>query len=112
MKKEIPEYAFCYLVKNPQGGSIPNDFSESESRKALHFHRRIPGYQPTKLVRLKKLARSWGVGDILVKDESTRFNLKAFKVLGGIYAVARLLSFKTRPGRVILKFRFGLCKDT
>jgi len=96
MKKEISEYPFCYLVKKPRGGRIPNDFSESESQKVLHFHRRIPGYQPTNLVRLRKLARSWGIGEILIKDESTRFNLKAFKVLGGIYAVARILCKKLR----------------
>jgi diaminopropionate ammonia-lyase len=40
---------------------------------------------------LGALARRWGVGEILVKDESTRFGLNAFKVLGGSYAIARLL---------------------
>jgi diaminopropionate ammonia-lyase len=43
---------------------------------------------------LRKLAQAWGVGEILVKDESTRFNLKAFKVLGGSYAIARLVCQK------------------
>jgi len=96
MKKEIPEYAFRYLVKNPQGGSIPDSFSENESQKALRFHQKLPGYQPTNLVRLSKLAQSWGIREVLVKDESTRFGLRAFKVLGGSYAVARLLCQKLR----------------
>ncbi len=91
MKKGIPEYAFKYLVKTPQDGTIPKSFSENASQKVLRFHRQLPDYQPTNLVRLSKLARSWEIGEVLVKDESTRFNLKAFKVLGGSYGVARLL---------------------
>jgi diaminopropionate ammonia-lyase len=55
------------------------------------FHRQLPGYNPTPLAGLKSLARSWGLRDIFVKDESQRFGLKAFKVLGGSYAVARLV---------------------
>ncbi|MBL0712325.1 MAG: diaminopropionate ammonia-lyase [Desulfosarcina sp.] len=60
------------------------------------FHRQLPDYRPTHLVRLNRLARSWGIGEILVKDESTRFGLRAFKVLGGSYAVARLVCEKLR----------------
>ncbi len=96
MKKEIPKYAFKYLVKTPLGGAIPKSFSENASQKALRFHRQLPGYQPTNLVRLSKLAQSWGIGEVLVKDESARFGLRAFKVLGGSYAVARLLCQKLR----------------
>lgn len=73
-----------------RGGSSPGGFSKHTSQKVLHFHRQLPGYQPTRLVRLRNLAKSWGVAEILVKDESTRFGLGAFKVLGGSYAVARL----------------------
>ena len=96
MKREIPEYAFKYLVKNPQTGSIPSTFSENESQKVLRFHRQLPNYQSTRLVRLSRLAQSWGLGEVLVKDESRRFSLGAFKVLGGSYAIARLLCQKLR----------------
>jgi diaminopropionate ammonia-lyase len=91
MIMEIPEYAFKYLLKTPQGGSLPESFSEDASQEVLRFHRQLPDYQPTRLVRLSNLARSWGIGEILVKDESARFGLGAFKVLGGSYAVAKLL---------------------
>lgn len=94
MIKEIPNYGFKYLMKTPHGGRIPEHFSESVSRKVLRFHRRLPGYQPTRFLRLSNLAKSWGVSEVLVKDESARFNLEAFKVLGGSYAVARLLCQK------------------
>ena len=40
------------------------------------------------------MAKTWELGDIFIKDESTRFDLKAFKVLGGSYAVARLICQK------------------
>ena len=91
MVTEIPAYNFKSLIKTPQGGGIPDCFSEDAARKVQHFHRRLPGYQPTRLVSLHNLARAWGVAAVLVKDESTRFGLGAFKVLGGSYAVTRLL---------------------
>lgn len=60
------------------------------------FHRSLPGYAPTPLIRRPALARSLGVGDLYVKYEGTRFGLKAFKGLGGSWALHRLLAL--RPG--------------
>ena len=65
------------------------DFSFAQLSKALRFHRSVPGYAPTPLVTLPRLARVLGVGSVYVKDESARFGLKAFKVLGGAYSMAR-----------------------
>jgi diaminopropionate ammonia-lyase len=50
-----------------------------------------PGYQPSPLHRLERLATQIGVADIFYKDESERFGLKSFKALGGAYAVSRQL---------------------
>lgn len=58
------------------------------------FHKSIPGYAVTPLKELKTLARELGVKNILVKDESERFGLKAFKGLGGSYAVFKALCRK------------------
>lgn len=92
--KKIPAYNFQACLQQPQPGTIPPAFAE-ESAAAVHrFHRQLPGYAPTRLAALDGLARRWGLGGIFVKDESTRFDLKAFKVLGGSYAVARLVSQK------------------
>lgn len=88
---EIREYGFQYLPQTPKGGSLPADFSKEASRRVERFHQRLPGYRPTDLLRLSRLAERWGVKEILIKDESTRFDLKAFKALGGSYAVARLM---------------------
>jgi diaminopropionate ammonia-lyase len=57
----------------------------------IAFHRRLPGYAATPLVELPALATELGVGRLLVKDESSRLGLPAFKVLGASWAVARLL---------------------
>jgi diaminopropionate ammonia-lyase len=57
----------------------------------LPFHRSLPGYRLTPVIRLPALAESLGVKSIAVKDESHRFDLKAFKVLGASYAIYRFL---------------------
>ena len=64
-------------------------FSHAELSKALNFHRSMPGYAPTPLISLPNLSRKLGIRNLYVKDESQRFGLKAFKVLGGAYAMAR-----------------------
>ncbi|MBG5892983.1 diaminopropionate ammonia-lyase [Providencia rettgeri] len=63
-------------------------FSQAELHKAWQFHRSIPEYAPTPLYHLPALAKSLNVGQIYLKDESQRFGLKAFKALGGAYAMA------------------------
>jgi diaminopropionate ammonia-lyase len=62
---------------------------EAAAGAARHVHRAIRGYAPTPLVELPGLAAALGVGRLLVKDESQRFGLKAFKALGASYAIAR-----------------------
>jgi diaminopropionate ammonia-lyase len=54
--------------------------------EALEFHRTLPGYAPTPLVDLPPLAAELGVGTVMVKDESARLGLPAFKVLGASWA--------------------------
>jgi diaminopropionate ammonia-lyase len=60
-------------------------------RTPMRFHRRLPGYEETPLVDAPKLAGVLGVGKVLVKDESSRLGLPAFKVLGASWAVYRAL---------------------
>jgi diaminopropionate ammonia-lyase len=67
-------------------------FSVEAVRGARRFHRTFPQYEPTPLVRLSALARELGVAGVWIKDESRRFDLNSFKVLGGSYAVARYLA--------------------
>lgn len=67
-------------------------FTVESAKKIREFHRQIEDYQPTPLVSLSLLAEKLGVKSILVKDESHRFGLNAFKVLGGSYALGSLLA--------------------
>ena len=61
---------------------------------AVRFHTTMPGYRVTPLAKLDQLAKSFGIAGIYVKDESCRFGLNAFKVLGGAFAIASLLAEK------------------
>lgn len=67
-------------------------FTSAAAYETLQFHKKIAGYEPTPLISLKNLATRLGVSEILVKDESKRFGLNAFKVLGGSYALGKLLA--------------------
>lgn len=62
--------------------------------KVCNFHRSFPIYEKTPLVEMSSLAKELGVGDIFVKDESYRFGLNAFKVLGGSFAIGNYLAKK------------------
>ena len=64
-------------------------------RSALRFHRSFPQYEVTPLQSLKKMASYLGLKGLYVKDESYRFGLNAFKVLGGSYAIGSYIAKKT-----------------
>lgn len=85
------------IVLNQTGKENLADLSfinEIESKKAQKFHESFPQYSVTPLQRLSNLANLLGVKDIFVKDESLRFGLNAFKVLGGSYAIAKYIAKK------------------
>jgi diaminopropionate ammonia-lyase len=52
----------------------------------------MTGYAETRLVELPSLAAELGVAHLIVKEESLRFGLPAFKILGASHAIARALS--------------------
>ncbi len=60
-----------------------------QGRRPLAFHRKLPGYQRTPLRNLPTLAARLGMGELLLKDESRRLELPAFKILGGSWALYR-----------------------
>ena len=59
------------------------------TREPLDFHRRLPGYEQTRLVEAPRLAELLGVGEVWVKDESGRLGLPSFKILGASWATFR-----------------------
>ena len=66
--------------------------SEENVKKANEFHKSFPQYTVTTLQDLAELASYLGVKSIHCKDESYRFGLNAFKVLGGSYAMGRYIA--------------------
>ena len=61
-------------------------------KKVNKFHRGFDEYLETPLHNLMNLAKHLGLKDIFVKDESYRFGLNAFKVLGSAYAIGKYLA--------------------
>ncbi|MCP4022142.1 MAG: diaminopropionate ammonia-lyase [Desulfobacteraceae bacterium] len=81
-------------------------------QSVIEFHKTIPHYKPTPLVELKSLARFLGTKTIWVKDESRRFDLNAFKVLGASYAMAKAVCRELGEKEDILNFtRFLTASD-
>ena len=66
--------------------------SVDEVSKARKFHESFPQYTVTPLTNLAKMAEYLGLNEVKIKDESWRFGLNAFKVLGGSYAIARYIA--------------------
>lgn len=68
--------------------------NEESAKRAKKYHESFPMYEETPLCELSSLAKELGVKDIYVKDESYRFGLNAFKVLGGSYAIGNYIAKK------------------
>lgn len=79
-------------LKRPGQGASLAILSAAEATRARRFHAGFAQYTPTPLVNLPSLASSMGLGGIRVKDESKRFGLNAFKVLGASYAMGHYLA--------------------
>ena len=54
--------------------------------EAPAFHASLPGYRPTPLRALDAVSAELGLAAVAIKDESDRFGLPAFKVLGASWA--------------------------
>ena len=65
-----------------------NKHTNQKNDQAYNFHKTLPGYKPTPLVNLKNYSNQIGIKNCLIKDESKRLGLNAFKVLGASYAMA------------------------
>ncbi|MBO0573993.1 diaminopropionate ammonia-lyase [Clostridium botulinum] len=65
---------------------------EEEIKKARNFHQSFPQFTKTPLVNLDNLAKHLGIAGVYVKDESYRFGLNAFKVLGGSFSMGKYLA--------------------
>ncbi|MBK49079.1 MAG: diaminopropionate ammonia-lyase [Acidobacteria bacterium] len=78
---------------NPRERCIPTDpvISSKELGLVEAFYGARPELKPTPLHRLRGIAEELSLGEVLIKDESSRFGLNAFKILGVLYAFHRIM---------------------
>jgi len=77
--------------RRPQRADIAF-LNREKAEEVRRWHASFDAYSPTPLAKLSAAAGLLGVKDIWVKDESYRFGLNAFKVLGGSYAMGRYIA--------------------
>ena len=86
----MQDFHLVHLPHKSKYGAVQTEyFGLEQAQKVRSFHQSFDEYSITPLVQLNALAQELGVKGIYVKDESYRFGLNAFKVLGGSYAIAR-----------------------
>lgn len=75
-------------LHRPAGApAVPSYLTAAQAETVRRYHASFPMYQPTPLAKLPETAAMLGLGGVYVKDESKRFGLNAFKVLGGSWAI-------------------------
>ena len=91
----MQDFHLVHLPHKQKYGAVSTDcFGLEQAQTVRRFHQSFPEYSVTPLVELKSLAEELGVSNIFVKDESYRFGLNAFKVLGGSYAIAKEIGIR------------------
>ena len=90
----------CQLnnIKHKLDSSLFDFANDKIATSVANFHESLPNYKSTPLVRLSSLADKLGIDELLIKDESQRFELNAFKILGASYAIAKVLGNKLNLG--------------
>lgn len=82
-----------YVLRDHENTTCDLRFLDhKQAGKIRAFHESFPMYRPTPLANLSNTAKELGLGQMYVKDESYRFGLNAFKVLGGSYAIGTYLA--------------------
>jgi threonine dehydratase len=101
----------AYLPEGPaqaghhigDGPAHPGLFSADEYRQLRAYYEARSGLEPTPLRVMPSLARTLGVGQVMVKDEGGRFGLNAFKLLGARFAIDTLQAEGAlRPGHTVV----------
>lgn len=78
--------------------------SEGKIKQVKKFHESFPDYKETPLASLQELANKLGIKSLHIKDESYRFGLNAFKVLGGSFAIGSYISKELKISEEDLSF--------
>lgn len=86
------DFELRYIVKKPPEDAQRDTLDvlekmQTSMTEAHNFHKQLKNCEPTPLL---DLGAAEGVGKVFLKDEGQRMGMKAFKVLGGSFAVHRL----------------------
>ncbi|WP_246582808.1 diaminopropionate ammonia-lyase [Clostridium mobile] len=110
MKKELIKSVLNERARDKGYKKVNTDFiSDKVIGNVRDFHKSFSEYSVTPLHKLDNLAKYLGVNNIFLKDESYRFGLNAFKVLGGSYSIGKYLSKKL--GMDISEVSFDLLRS-
>ena len=88
------------VIPGPKTGDHAyfDKFTPAQAEDVLAFHRSFPEYSVTPLAELHDLSGALGLGGLYVKDESFRFGLNAFKVLGGSHCLGQYIGRRLGSG--------------
>jgi diaminopropionate ammonia-lyase len=90
------KYILNKKQKNTQSNKTLATFSPEMAKITRKFHSTFHQYEATPLTSLNSLAKHLNIQNIWVKNESYRFGLNAFKVLGASFAIANYISKKLK----------------
>ncbi|KAI1764942.1 acetylornithine deacetylase [Hypoxylon sp. FL1150] len=79
-----------YFNQDARTGSVTPPSTTPEF--ITKFHQALPDYKHTKLVCLDDVSKEIGVGQVFLKDESSRFGLSSFKFLGASWGAFRAIT--------------------
>lgn len=83
-----------WIKNNLKTGNTISIMDKNTLNEVKSFHESFSEYEPTPLVSLERLAEKFCISKLYVKDESHRFGLNSFKVLGGTFAIGKYLAQK------------------
>ena len=89
---EKARFKWVLRERNRKIAAKTEAFTEQQARRVRSFHSSFKEYSPTPLIELTSLAQHFGIKNLFVKDESYRFGLNAFKVLGGSFAIGSYIA--------------------
>ena len=67
-------------------------YNFAATKNIRRLHTALAAYNVTPLIELKNFAAAKNIRAVYVKDEAHRFGLKAFKALGGVWAIYTVIS--------------------
>ena len=82
------------IIPNKNRGEVVDTsaYSFAATENVRNLHTSLDAYNVTPLIELKNFSAAKKIRALFVKDESTRFGLKAFKGLGGVWAIYKVIS--------------------